>query len=172
MWLNIKAPSFIFLSFHCSCSLFYVGVEVWRLWELQEARCVCVCARARVAGVVRWRWQRNYSLNLPGRSQCPRGLTRGSAAVRLLELRVRIPPGAWMSVCCDCCISSGRGLCSGPIPRPEEFYRVSYVWVWPCATATLYASKGVGIRGQTKSGKNLRGSPFPHIRLWLTVEDC
>ena len=23
----------------------------------------------------------------------------------------------------DVCVLSGRGLCDGPIPRPEEFYR-------------------------------------------------
>jgi len=28
----------------------------------------------------------------------------------------------WMSVCCECCVSSGRGLCDGLITRPEEFY--------------------------------------------------
>ena len=33
-----------------------------------------------------------------------RGLRRGSAAARLLRLWVRIPPGAWMSVCCECCV--------------------------------------------------------------------
>jgi hypothetical protein len=30
-----------------------------------------------------------------------------------------------MSVSCDCCVLSGRGLCVGPITRPEVFYRVS-----------------------------------------------
>ena len=34
----------------------------------------------------------------------------------------KIPPGAWMSVCCECCVLSGRGLCDGPISRPEESY--------------------------------------------------
>jgi hypothetical protein len=38
------------------------------------------------------------------RSQWQRGLRRGSAAARLLWLRVRIPPGAWMCVCCECCV--------------------------------------------------------------------
>jgi hypothetical protein len=52
---------------------------------------------------------------------------RGSAGVRLLGLRVRIPPGAWMSVSCECCVLSGRGLCVGPITRPEESYRLWYV---------------------------------------------
>jgi hypothetical protein len=36
------------------------------------------------------------------RSRWPRGLKRGAAAARLLGLRVRIPPGAWMFVSCDC----------------------------------------------------------------------
>ena len=29
-----------------------------------------------------------------------------------------------MSVCCDCCVLSGRGLCVGLITRPEESYRL------------------------------------------------
>jgi hypothetical protein len=35
-----------------------------------------------------------------------------------------------MSVCCECCVLSGRGLCDGLITRPEESYRVSCVSVW------------------------------------------
>jgi len=58
------------------------------------------------------------------RSQWPRGLRRGSAAARLLRSWVRIPPGAWMSVCCECCVLSGRGLCGELITRPEESYRL------------------------------------------------
>jgi hypothetical protein len=34
----------------------------------------------------------------------------------------KIPPGAWMSVSCECCVLSGRGLCVGLITRPEESY--------------------------------------------------
>jgi hypothetical protein len=52
------------------------------------------------------------------RSQWPRGLSRGSAAARMLRLRVRIPPEAWMSVCCEFV----RGLCVGLITG--ESYRV------------------------------------------------
>jgi len=48
--------------------------------------CVCVCI---------------YTIC---RNQRPRGLMGGSAAARLLGLRVRIPPGAWISVCCECCV--------------------------------------------------------------------
>jgi len=40
-------------------------------------------------------------------------------AVHLLVLRVRIPPGAWTSVCCECCVLSGRGHCVGLIIRAE-----------------------------------------------------
>jgi hypothetical protein len=29
-----------------------------------------------------------------------------------------------MSVSCECCVLSGRGLCDGLVPRPEESYRV------------------------------------------------
>ena len=58
------------------------------------------------------------------RSQWPRGLRRGSAAARLLRLWVRIPPGTWMCVCCECCALSGRGLCDELITHPEESYRL------------------------------------------------
>ena len=33
-----------------------------------------------------------------------RGLRRRSAAARLVELRVRIPPGIWMFASCKCCV--------------------------------------------------------------------
>ena len=58
------------------------------------------------------------------RSQWLRGLRRRSAAARLLESWVRIKPGAWMLVCCECCVLSGRGLCYELITRPEESYRL------------------------------------------------
>jgi len=54
----------------------------------------------------------------------PRRLRRGSSATRLPGLRVRIPLWAWMSVSCDCCVFSCRGLCYGPISRPRESYRL------------------------------------------------
>jgi hypothetical protein len=59
-----------------------------------------------------------------GRWHWPRSLRRGSAAVRLLGSRVRIPLVAWMSVSCEYCVLSGRGLCVGLITRPEESYRL------------------------------------------------
>jgi len=50
----------------------------------------------------------------------PRGLRRGSAADRLLGFRVRIPPGAWMSVCCVYSVMSDRGFWDGLITLQEE----------------------------------------------------
>jgi len=63
-------------------------------------------------------------ITINGRSQWPRGLRRRSTASRLLRFWVRIPPVSWMSVCCDCCVLSGRGLCDALITRPEESYRL------------------------------------------------
>ena len=57
-------------------------------------------------------------------SRWPRGLRRRSAAARLLRSWVRIPPGAWMFVCCECCVLSGRGLCDELVTRTEESYRL------------------------------------------------
>jgi len=62
-------------------------------------------------------------------SQLPRGLRRRSTAARLLGLWVRIPPGAWMFVWCECYVLSGRGLCDELITRPEETYRLQCVVV-------------------------------------------
>jgi hypothetical protein len=73
-------------------------------------------------------------------SQWPRGLRRGSAVVRLLRLRVRIPPGAWMSVYGECCVLSGRGLCVRPIIRPQQSNRVC---VRACARARVCVSLSV-----------------------------
>ena len=71
------------------------------------------------------------------RPQQPRGLRRRSAAARLLRSWVRIPPGAGMSVCCECCVLSGRGLCDELITRPEESYRLCCVVVCDLETSRM-----------------------------------
>jgi hypothetical protein len=38
-----------------------------------------------------------------------------------------------MSVCCECCVLSGRGLCGELITRPEESYRL---WCVVCDPET------------------------------------
>ena len=73
------------------------------------------------------------------RFQWPRGRRRSSAAARLLRSWVRIPPGAWISVCCECRVLSGRGLCDELITRPEESYRLCCVVVCDLETSRMGA---------------------------------
>jgi len=85
------------------------------------------------------------------RSQWSCGPRRLSAAARLPGLRFRISPKAWMSVC-ECCVLSGRGLCDGPIPHPEESYRVCvcvFLSVIRCNCDALHL-QWVGKEGKTK----------------------
>jgi hypothetical protein len=72
-----------------------------------------------------------------GQSQWLRGLRRGSAAARLLGLWFRIPPRAWMFVCCECCVLSGRGLCYELITRPVDSYRRWCVIVCDLETSSM-----------------------------------
>ena len=69
---------------------------------------------------------------------------RRSADARLLRLWVRIPRGAWMFVCCECCVSSGRGLCDELITRPEESYRLWCVVVCDLETSWMRRSWPTG----------------------------
>ena len=54
--------------------------------------------------------------------QIPFFLRRRSAAARLLELRIRIPPQVWLLVFSECCVFSGRDFCEGPFHLPEKSY--------------------------------------------------
>ena len=71
------------------------------------------------------------------RSQWPRGLRRRSAAARLLRSWVWIPPGAWIFVCCERRVLSGRGLCDELIIRPEESYWMRCVVVCDLETSRI-----------------------------------
>ena len=77
-------------------------------------------------------------------------------AAHLLRSWVRIPPGAWIFVCCECRVLSGRGLCDGLITRPEESYRLWCVVVcdlessrmrrpWPALGRSATAKKKKGL---------------------------
>jgi hypothetical protein len=86
-------------------------------------------------------------------------IRHSSAVARLLGLRVRIPPEAWMSLCCECCMLLGRGLCDGPISQPEESYHVCVcvcvcvMIVIRCSYNPLHLQWGGG-RGQIEKEKN------------------
>ena len=98
------------------------------------------------------------------RSQWPRGLRRRSAAARLLRMWVRIPPAAWMCVCCECCVLSGRGLCDELITRPEESYRLWYFV--ECDLETLRMRRPYPALGRSAKGKDLVTVSYmfqPHV---------
>ena len=97
--------------------------------KLNESKCT----------VKQWNLLHYTILLCTSRSHWPRGLRNRSAAARLLKLRVRIPPEAWMLVSCECCVLSGRGLCDGLIARPEESYRLWCVVV--CDLDTSWMSR-------------------------------
>jgi len=86
------------------------------------------------------------------RSRCLCGLSRRSAAAHMLRLWVRIPPGAWMFVCCECCVLSGGGFCVELITRPEESYRVWSVVV--CDLETSWMSRPWPTGGCCAENKN------------------
>ena len=65
--------------------------------------------------------------------------TQSGRAARLLRSWVRIPPGAWIFVCCECRVLSGRGLCDELINRPEQSYRLSCVVVCDLETSRMDA---------------------------------
>jgi len=100
------------------------------------------------------------------RSQRSRGLRRGSTAARLLGLWVRIPPGAWMSVCVKCCVLSGRGLCDELITRPEKSYRLCCVDVCDLETSTM--RRPWPALGRRATGKKVRikNQLIPNVLIW------
>ena len=95
-----------------------------------------------------------------GRSQWPRCLRRRSATARLLRLWDRIPQGAWMSVCCECCVLSGR-LSDELFTRPEKSYRLRCVVVCDLKNSwmrTAWSTGGLSHRKQTNKPTTLRTS--------------
>ena len=89
-------------------------------------------------------------LNMFRASQCPSSRARQTStfiwkpeaateAARLLRSWVRIPPGAWVFVCCECRVLSGRCLCDELVTRPEESYRLCCVVVCDLETSRIGA---------------------------------
>jgi len=101
------------------------------------------------------------------RSQWPHGLRRRSAAAPLLRLWVRIPPGAWMFVCCECCVLSGRGLCNELITRPEESYRLWCVVV--CDLETSWMRRPWPTGGCCAKKNKRKDRPYLKPFLWKPI---
>ena len=53
--------------------------------------------------------------------------------------QISMPPVAWIFVCCECRVFSGRGLCDELITRPEESYRLCCVVVCDLETSRIGA---------------------------------
>ena len=86
-------------------------------------------------------------------------------AARLLRSWVRIPPGAWIFVCCECRVLSGRGLCVEPITRPEESYRLCCVVVCDLETSRIgapyiYDISNLRVESHLPSASIMRSSPY------------
>jgi len=57
-----------------------------------------------------------------------------------------------MSVCCECCVLSGRGLCDELITRPEESYRLCRVVVCDLETSRMRPWPALG---RSATGENI-----------------
>jgi hypothetical protein len=93
-------------------------------------------------------------------------------AARLLRLWVRIPPGAWMSVCCEFCVLSGRGLCDGLIICPGKTYRVRCVWVWSWSLDNEEALAQWGAVVPWGATKNSISDHYMHTWRYVCVWSC
>ena len=81
----------------------------------------------------------NRQISMPPVGFEPRSQQASGRAAGLLRSWVRIPTGAWIFVCCECRVSSGRGLCDELITRPEESYRLCCVVVCDLETSRMGA---------------------------------
>jgi len=91
---------------------------------------------------------------------------RRSAAARLLRSWVPVPPGAWMFVCCECRVLSGRSLCDELITLPEESYRLWCVVV--CDLENLMNEEAMThVGSQCHRKKVLLSSVLLHVSMHL-----
>ena len=94
-----------------------------------------------------------------------------STTDRLLGWRIRISQGkgevAWMSVSCQCCLLSSKGLCVWPITRPEESYRL---WVCPCVWSRNLSNEAALARvGLLRQRKNIYTDIYIYISSDLLI---
>jgi len=129
--------------------LYFVKLYKFRAYRGPSSGGTTVCIQHLVL-IILFRWLSVVLIGLEliisnnSRSQWPRGLRRRFLAARLLRLWVRIPLRAWIFVCCECCVLSGRGLCDGLIIRSEESYRM---WRVVCDQETSQARRLKPARG-------------------------
>jgi len=61
-------------------------------------------------------------------------------------------------VCCECCVSSGRGLCNEPITCPEESYRLWCIVVFDLETSRM--RRPWPMLGRSATEKKTNGTLF------------
>ena len=84
------------------------------------------------------------------------------------EMWIRIPPGAWIFVCCECCVLSGKGLCDELITRVEESYRLCCVVVCYLETSWMWWSWPTG--GLSRQKKEQKIVTFSVCELVLDIQ--
>ena len=90
--------------------LFILGIANWKATDTHSEYATLIAFPRQKylherAWILSFTYITGVALTLEvSRSQWPRGLRRRSTAARLLGLWVRIPPGAWMFVCCECSV--------------------------------------------------------------------
>jgi hypothetical protein len=131
--------------------IFYNGSFLSNITYKQWCDCVRPYEKWRIIGFVDI---------IISRFQLSRCLKSEFTATRLLELRVRIPPAAWISVSCECCVLSGRGLCVGMITHPEGYYRL---WCVSVRSWSLDNDEALAYQGLFRHGKNESRHLFPMI---------
>jgi hypothetical protein len=110
-----------------SIKIHYCHIACWKKRTLFSFYCHVLCYQKQsfqnlftLIIIYLFFWSVSQNMTIPV-------ATRSKAWVcgcSLAGMWVRILPGAWMSVSCECCVLSGRGLCDGLITCPEESYRV------------------------------------------------
>ena len=117
-------------------------------------------------------------------SQLPHILNRGSAVALLRRLRVRNPPGTWMSVSCDCSALWDKGFCVGFDHSSRGVHNWSKPFFLPgpgYLASAFYPNTGdMGYEDQVASlvqgwtrliSGNIRGRfRVVHVQQWLYVK--
>jgi len=68
-----------------------------------------------------------------------------------------------MSLCCECCVLSGRGLCDELITRPEESYRLCCVVVCDLETSRM---RRPGPTGGYRAKRKKNDSMLLNLKCW------
>jgi hypothetical protein len=69
-------------------------------------------------------WGLPFPIVLHHYDHCNKPVPERTDVYRVLRSIKKIPPGAWLSVCCEYFVLSGTGLCDELVTRREDSNRV------------------------------------------------